>query len=132
MGCRTCGQNAPISSPTQGVVVSKTDQNLNVAQSSAVVAKSYTNGLVKLRYYGGGTAAKKTSGCRSCGGGGSSYTTVTTETIMFVSEDSPNSIFKQTFQIGHDYYVTRNQADYLLGLKFRSRAGVEQSKFKEI
>lgn len=132
MGCRTCGQNAPISTPPQTVVVSKNEKKLNVAQSGEVVVKSHTDELVKLRYYGGGAAAKKGRGCRACGSGGSSYTTVTTETIMFVSEDSPNSIFKQTFQIGHDYYVTRNQADYLLGLTFRSKAGVEQHKFKEI
>lgn len=132
MGCVSCGHNAPISTPVQTSSVPSLAEKPNVAQSGEIVGKSENGELVKLRYYGGGSAAKKSGGCKSCGGGGSSYTTVTTETIMFVSEDSPNSIFKQTFQIGHDYYVTRKQADYLLGLTFRSKAGVEQNKFKEV
>ena len=101
--------------------------------ASLVVPKSATRELVKVRYYGGGSSTKRSGGCKACGGAGANaYSTVTTETIMFVSEDSPNSIFKQEFHIGHDYMVTRNQADYLLSLTYRARAGNEQHKFKEI
>lgn len=141
MACRTCGQSAPIATKatvsttskavkTDTAVSATTKDKIDLAQ---VVPKSKTTELVKIRYYGGGMTSKKTGGgCRACGGGKGSYTTVTTETIMFVSEDAPNSVFKQTFQIGHDYYVTRNQADYLLALTYRSKSGVEQHKFKEV
>lgn len=126
MGCRTCGQYAPVSTPS----LSSNSATPSTGEG-VVVAKSETPNLVRLRYYGGGTSQKKTSGCRACGGGGG-YTVMTSETIMFVSDDAPNGLFKQTFQIGHDYYVTRNQADYLLTLTFRSKAGIVQNKFKEV
>ena len=138
MGCRTCGQSAPIA--TKAVVKKEVIKSPAPSvkagtkmDTSQVVPKSKTKELVKLRYYGGGMTSKKTGGgCRACGAGKGSYTTVTSETIMFVSEDAANSIFKQTFQIGHDYFVTRNQADYLLSLTFHSKTGVEQHKFKEV
>ena len=141
MPCSHCGQRKtatpkPTSITTETttieapVVAAKTDK----VDPSLVVPKSKTRELVKVRYYGGGAATKRSGiGCRACGGAGANaYTTVTTETIMFVSEDSPNSIFKREFHIGHDYMVTRNQADYLLSLTYRARTGNEQHKFKEI
>lgn len=140
-GCRTCGQSAPIATKSTPATTVKKAVNTNTAEitdgdkfdPSMVVPKSDTTELVKIRYYGGGMSSKKTGGgCRACGAGKSSYTTVTTETIMFVSEDAPNAIFKQTFQIGHDYYVTKNQAEYLLRLTFIAKSGVEQHKFKEV
>lgn len=140
MGCRTCGQSAPIATkatvnnvPVKAAAPTVSVSDTKRVDPAMVVPKSKTAELVKLRYYGGGSATKKTGGgCRACGSGKGSYTTVTSETIMFVSEDASNSIFKQTFQIGHDYYVTRNQADYLLSLTYHSKAGVEQHKFKEV
>lgn len=86
---------------------------------------------VKLRYFGGGYSTKG-GGCRSCGGTGVSYTFVTTETIQFVSEDVPDGMFKQRFSVGHDYLVTEKQAEYLLTLTYRSKAGRTLYKFKKI
>lgn len=87
--------------------------------------------MVKLRYFGGGYS-NKGGGCRSCGGTGTSYTYVTTETIQFVSEDSADGMFKQRFSVGHDYLVTAKQAEYLLQLTYRSKAGRTLYKFKKV
>lgn len=87
--------------------------------------------MVKLRYFGGGYSTKG-GGCKSCGGTGVRYTFVTTETIQFVSEDTPDGMFKQRFSVGHDYLVTENQAKYLLTLTYRSKAGRTLYKFKRV
>lgn len=87
--------------------------------------------MVKLRYYGGGYSTKG-GGCKSCGGTGTSYTFVTTETIQFVSEDEVDGMFKRKFTVGHDYLVTEKQAEYLLTLTFRSKAGRTTYKFKKV
>ena len=98
-------------------------------QPAVVVGKSEdTSNKVKLRYFGGGS--KKTSGgCSTCSGKKSGYTVTTSETIRFVSEESPGGLFNQTFSIGRDYYVTEKQADYLLSLTYRNRAGQVVKKF---
>lgn len=87
---------------------------------------------VRLRYYGGGLVRQTSgSGCVSCGGS-RGYTMRTTETIQFVSDDAPGNMFKETFRIGHDYYVTEKQAEYLLKLEYYDRGGQVLKKFKKI
>lgn len=84
---------------------------------------------VCLIYNGGGSKLNTTGGCRSCHGSSQRYSTVTNETIMFVSEDEHNQIFKRTFSIGHDYWVTEAQAEYLLSLTYINRTGQTVHKF---
>lgn len=138
MGCSSCGQKRAVKVGGEQPVAQKPSVNVKyTAQTSnavpaTVVPRSTTNERVKLRYYGGGMTKKVSSGCSTCRGGKNSYSVTTTETIMFVSDDAPNGLFKQTFSVGHNYYVTRNQADYLLKLTYRDVAGNAQPKFKEI
>lgn len=144
MGCASCAERAKHKSSNTSESVVKTttltDENVVVSQpvqkptqvQATVVPKSSSDKMVKLRYYGGGTTTKTGSGCRSCGGSGSKYAVVTTETIMFASEDSPNNFFKRTFTVGHDYWVTENQAEYLLGLTYKSRSNNIVNKFKKV
>lgn len=129
MGCSSCGRNRVVRPPVQNESV---EVKLGrPAEAPLIVAKSEDNtGKVRIRYYGGGLALK-TSGCRSCGSSGQ-YTLTTTETISFASDDAPYGWFSQTFTVGHDYFVTRNQADYLLKLTFRNKAGQVANKFKEV
>lgn len=97
-----------------------------------VIEKSDTTEKVMLRYYGGGTGTTKVRGCRACGGSKVKYATVTSERIMFASEDAPNGFFNLLVSIGHDYLVTRKQADYMLTLTYKNGAGKEVHKFKEV
>lgn len=97
-----------------------------------VIEASDTAEKVMLRYYGGGTGSKKVRGCRACGGSKVKYATVTSERIMFASEDAPNGYFNLLVAIGHDYLVTRAQADYMLTLTYKNGAGQEVHKFKEV
>lgn len=86
---------------------------------------------VRIRYYGGGTRKAVGSGCSTCRGKKGGYVVTTSETIQFVSEDVPGGLFKETFSIGHDYYVTEKQAEYLLSLTYTNRAGQVVHKFKK-
>lgn len=122
MACSSCGHRAHTSSPTIPLSVAE-------PQSYVVEASEDTSKKVKLRYYGGGLALK-TTGCRSCGSSGQ-YSLVTTEVIQFATDDSPNGWFKETFSVGHDYYVTEKQAEYLLSLTFTNKAGQIAHKFKK-
>jgi len=97
-----------------------------------VVEKSTTTEKVLLRYYGGGSGTTRVRGCRSCGGGRVKYATVTSERIMFASEDAPNGFFNLLVSVGHDYLVTRSQADYMLTLTYKNNAGQIVHKFKEV
>lgn len=129
MGCSSCARNRstrnnPINQP-QLVTITPTDNQPLVMEKSAD-----SRNKVALRYYGGGLALK-TTGCRSCGSTGQ-YALTTTETISFASDDAPNGWFSETFHVGHDYYVTENQAKYLLSLTFRNKAGQIANKFKEV
>ena len=85
-----------------------------------VVEASKTNEKVMLRYYGGGSGTTRVRGCRPCGGGRVKYATVTSERIMFASEDAPNGFFNLLVSVGHDYLVTRSQADYMLTLTYKN------------
>lgn len=129
MACSSCGGGSKTIKPSVSVKYTAPASN---AMPAVVVPRSTSAEKVKLRYYGGGMTKKVSSGCSSCHGGKNSYSVLTTETIMFVSDDAPNGIFRQTFSVGHNYYVTRAQADYLLKLTFRDVAGREQPKFREI
>lgn len=100
--------------------------------TAKVVEKSDTTERVLLRYYGGGSGTTKVRGCRSCGGGKVKYATVTSERIMFASEEAPNGFFNLLVSVGHDYLVTRAQADYMLTLTYKNKAGQEVHKFKEV
>lgn len=98
-----------------------------------VVEKSNSpNAKIRIRYYGGGSKKSVGSGCHTCHGKGGGYVVTTSETIRFVSEDCPDGWFKMTFNIGHDYYVTEAQAEYLLTLEYRNRAGQIVKKFKKV
>lgn len=97
-----------------------------------VVEASKTTERVMLRYYGGGSGTTRVRGCRSCGGSKVKYATVTSERIMFASEDAPNGFFNLLVSVGHDYLVTRSQADYMLTLTYTNNAGQVVHKFKEV
>lgn len=135
MGCSSCAGRKNVKT-TNSVKETRASVKYNLPAtnqiSGEIVPKSASTEKVKLRYYGGGMTRKTSSGCSSCRGGKSSYSITTSETIMFVSEDAPNGIFSEKFAVGHNYYVTRNQADYLLKLTYRDVAGNSQPKFKEI
>lgn len=87
---------------------------------------------IKLRYYGGGSKVSTRGGCSTCRGKSSNYAVTTSETIQFVSKDAPGGFFKQTFSIGHDYYVTEKQAEYLLSLTYVNKAGQTVNKFERV
>lgn len=127
MGCSSCGGGGAkkVERITSHVIVNENETTLIVGKSED------SNELVKLRYYGGGMGSKPTSGCKSCSGN-AKYSMITTEVIQFASDDSPTGWFKQTFTLGRDYFVSRAQADYLLKMTFRNRAGQTAHKFKEI
>lgn len=97
-----------------------------------VIEASSTAEKVLLRYYGGGAGTTRVRGCRACGGSKVKYATVTSERIMFASEDAPNGFFNLLVSVGHDYLVTRSQADYMLTLTYKNRAGQVVHKFKEV
>lgn len=122
MACGGCGKSKPRKTTI-------TD-NRKAAPIGTVVGKSENEGKVRLRYFGG-TVKKATVGCSTCSGRKSGYAVTTSETIRFVSEDAPGGLFVQTFQIGHDYYVTEKQAEYLLTLTYTNRAGQTVHKFKK-
>ena len=106
--------------------------NRKPAAEGVVVQKSEDpNAKVRLRYFGGGSK-KSTGGCHTCHGNKAGYVVTTTETIQFVSEDADNGWFKMTFSIGHDYYVTEKQAEYLLSLTYRNQAGQTVYKFQKV
>lgn len=127
MGCSGCGRKATVSKRTiEGTVSKKISNEDYIVKSSDNPDKK-----VGLRYYGGGMQLKRGSGCASCGASGK-YSLITAENIMFVSDDAPNGMFSQFFQVGRDYYVTEKQAEYLLGLTFTNKAGQTVHKFKKL
>lgn len=88
---------------------------------------------VPVQYFGGGLVRKSwVASCTSCGGGVGNMSLLTSETIMFPSDDAPYGMFKQLFVAGRTYYVTENQAEYLLSLTFTNQAGQKINKFKRI
>ena len=123
MGCTNCANKK--NNTTVTIV-----DNRKTETETLIAGKSDTPNRVRVVYYGGGSKVKTGSGCSTCRGGKGGYTITTSETIRFVSEDAPNGMFKETFSIGHDYYVTEKQAEYLLGLTYVNKAGQIVHKFK--
>ena len=141
MACSACAEKArqrkavEEMNKLQGInVPQRVYASSNVVKNTTakVVEKSDTTEKVLLRYYGGGSGTTKVRGCRSCGGGKVKYATVTSERIMFASEEAPNGFFNLLVSVGHDYLVTRAQADYMLTLTYKNKAGQEVHKFKEV
>lgn len=95
-----------------------------------IAPKSDAKAKVKIRYYGGGMTYQ-TNGCASCGSMGR-YALTTSETIQFPSDDEPGGWFSKRFDASHDYYVTEQQAKYLLDLTYTNPSGQLVHKFKKI
>lgn len=136
MGCSSCGQAARARAEAQKIeaqtphFVASTEAKV-VSTPLPMVDASDTNKKVKLRYLGGGYSTQG-QGCRSCGGTGTKYKFVSSERIQFVSEDAADGWFNQLFTVGHDYYVTEKQAEYLLTLTYQSRSGRKANKFERV
>ena len=125
MTCSNCVHKTTVNKPPVA-------DNRQPSGEGVVVEKSNNpNAKVRLRYYGGGTK-KATGGCHTCHGSRGGYVVTTSETIRFVSEDAPDGMFRLTVNIGHDYYVTESQAEYMLTLEYRNRAGQVVKKFKKV
>lgn len=138
--CTGCGRGKVVVTHATNEETTTMDQNndydisrdttLNLALNMAYAPKSKDpSKKVHLVYNGGGSSKTRTSGCHTCHGSAKSYSTVTNESIMFVSEDSPNGIYKEVCAIGHDYYVTEEQANYMLTLTYVNRSGQKVHKF---
>lgn len=136
MACGSCSHSQSIKTPANPpmAIASSAPKQDIIPDSPIMAGRSATDKLVNLRYKGGGMAAKRSgsTGCRTCGGSRTRYQVVTTEQIMFVSEDAPNGIFKETFSVGHDYWVTEEQAKYLLEMTYKDMGGKVQHKFEEV
>lgn len=141
MACSSCAKRAaerreqrrkenaskkPVERPADDFQVVETKSPAQVVQASPNPSQK-----VRVRYYGGGSLQAAGTGCRACGGG-KKYIVTTSERIMFASEDVENGLFSQNFTIGHDYYVTEKQAEYLLTLTYQNRAGKIVHKFKKV
>lgn len=134
--CTGCGRKSAISvhvdakenktvQPAMVNIPKQAENNMAYAPKSADPTKK-----VHLIYNGGGGSSRATgSGCHTCHGGSKSYSTITNETIMFVSEDAPGGIYKEVCAIGHSYFVTEEQAKYLLTLTYVNRSGQKVHKF---
>lgn len=128
MSCISCEEKRKMRQ--QAMPESIEEPTGNVSSAPSYAPRSKTSELVKLRYYGGGSM-KKGSGCATCGRS-NSYFMTTKELIAFVSEDAPNGLFSQTFEIGRDYVVFEEQAKYLLTLEYIGRDGKKHHKFRRI
>lgn len=126
-----CGMNSHSSlEPKQKKALPASADNMNEVGPEVLASEDKAK-KVKLRYYGGGLSLKSEPSCSSCGGGGQ-YALTTAETIMFRSEDATDGVFKLFVQAGREYYVTEKQAEYMLTLTFRNRAGQIINKFKKV
>lgn len=107
-------------------------QPLKKVSIDAVVGKSKNPDVkVGVIYYGGGMVHKSwEANCSSCSGGRGKMSLLTSETIMFASDDAPGGMFKMLFQAGRTYYVTEKQAEYLLTLTYTGASGETVNKFK--
>lgn len=139
MACGSCAERARKRKLAEQMKMDNSTPQRAYASSNVVkntpakvVEASKTTEKVMLRYYGGGSGTTRVRGCRSCGGGKVKYATVTSERIMFASEDAPNGFFNLLVSVGHDYLVTRSQADYMLTLTYKNNAGQIVHKFKEV
>lgn len=141
MTCSSCAKRAAMKSAQRAkekasnsnVDSPRNDFILKSVNTPAIVAEASPNPSekVRIRYYGGGSLQAAGTGCRACGGG-RKYIVTTSERIMFASEDVENGLFSQVFTIGHDYFVTEKQAEYLLNLTYQNRAGKIVHKFKRV
>lgn len=141
MGCSSCAEKArrrrleqQANALKDGVISTpRVYASSNIKNTPAkVVEASDTTEKVLLRYYGGGSGTTRVRGCRACGGSKVKYTQVTSERIMFASDEAPNGFFNLLVSVGHDYLVTRAQADYMLTLTYKNSAGRLVHKFKEV
>ena len=130
--CTGCGRTNGIR-VVQGGSFVRPKQMKKVNMESVIVGKSKNPEVkVALVYRGGGMVKQKwTPGCSSCGGNGQ-YALLTSETIMFASDDAPNGMFKLFVQAGRTYYVTEEQAKYLLAITFINQSGQEVNKFTKV
>lgn len=137
MGCSSCAKKAAQRKAQKSIErASEAPQHVSEpsnVRSSAVVVEASQNPSekVRLRYYGGGSLQAAGTGCRACGGG-RKYVVTTSEKIMFASEDVENGLFSLNVTIGHDYFVTKKQAEYMLSMTYQNRAGKIVHKFKEV
>lgn len=134
MACSSCGHKAKRPSDIKTVdkpTFIPTTEKIKTATALPLAEKSESDKRVKLRYLGGGYSTRG-QGCRSCGGTGTKYKFVSSERIQFVSEDSPDNWFNMLFTVGHDYYVTEKQAEYMLTLTYTSKAGRVVNKFERV
>ena len=139
MACSSCAERARKRKLAEqmkmdGTTPPRVYASSNVVKNTTakVIEASKTTEKVLLRYYGGGSGTTRVRGCRTCGGSKVKYATITSERIMFASEDSPNGFFNLLVSVGHDYLVTRSQADYMLTLTYKNKAGQVVHKFKEV
>ena len=134
MACSGCGHKAKRSADVKTVdkpTFIPTTEKIKPATALPLAEKSESDKRVKLRYLGGGYSTRG-QGCRSCGGTGTKYKFVSSERIQFVSEDSPDNWFNMLVTVGHDYYVTEKQAEYMLTLTYTSKAGRVVNKFERV
>lgn len=142
MACSSCAQKklAKQKELAKQVEVANESRNKQVAkaiptdmkESDMLYAKRSEDPTKKVRLvYNGGGAKRKATGCSTCHGGRKTYAVTTTETIIFVSEDSPNMIYKETVSVGHSYYVTEEQAKVMLSMTYRNPSGQTVHKFSK-
>lgn len=112
MSCRGCGKQHK-NTVQHTVEVVQAPVHTRTTMTTKAVGASDSNEKVRVRYYGGGFEAKPNRGCSSCGKAKGSYARVTNETIIFASDDAENGLFKLPVEIGHDYWVTEKQAEYM-------------------
>lgn len=134
-GCSSCGHKKVESYAEVETTASQpkaVPQSYDSEQLPYAPASADKSIKVLLKYNGGGYSVNKTGGCSTCHGGTARYSVKTNETIMFISDDEVDGIFSMQFAIGHSYYVTEEQAKYLLTLTYRNRAGQISHKFTKV
>lgn len=131
MSCSGCGKTKAITRATPDMM-----EKMEMATKDTgfkVVAKSDDAEKVRVRYYGGGFSNKKVKGCSACGKSKNSYYRLTSELIVFASDDEPNGMYKVQARIGNDYWVTKTQAEYMTAeLTYTNQSGEVCHKFKYV
>lgn len=132
-GCSSCQHKSMTSATINNMLRSKAKQADRINMNLIVEKSKNPDVKVGLVYYGGGMIHKPWEAhCSSCSGGLGRVSLLTSETIMFASDDAPNGMFKMLFQSGRTYYVTEKQAEYLLTLTFLNQNGERANKFKKL
>ena len=92
-----------------------------------------SNGMVRLRYYGGSYVNQNKARCATCGHKASTTRSrVMSESIQFPSDVTPTGLKTVLFTVGRDYYVTEYEAEYLLKMAFVNINGVTEPKFRKV